>query len=52
MTVTADDSGRDPVAGELVVCGPHEVVIRRVDPLVGTIQVHFPRAGFELVPAK
>lgn len=52
VTVTADDSGRDPVAGELVACGRHEVAIRRVDPLVGTIQVHFPRAGFELVPAK
>jgi len=52
VTVTPDDSGRDPVAGELVACGPDEVVIHRVDPLVGTIQVHFPRAGFELVPAK
>jgi len=52
VTVTPDDSGRDPVPGELVARGPDEVVIRRVDPLVGTIQVHFPRAGFELVPAK
>jgi len=51
VTVTPDDSGRDPVAGELVACSAQEVVIRRTDPLVGDIQVHFPRAGFELVPA-
>jgi len=52
VTVTPDDSGRDPVAGELVACSTDEVVIRRADPLVGNIQVHFPRAGFELMPAK
>jgi len=51
VTVTPDDTGRDPVAGELVACGPQEVVIRRADPAVGNIHVHFPRAGFELVPA-
>jgi len=51
VTVTPDDSGRDPVAGELVACSPQEVVVRRADPAVGTVHVHFPRAGFDLVPA-
>ena len=51
VTVTPDDSGRDPVAGELVACGPQEVIVRRADPAVGTVHVHFPRAGFDLVSA-
>ncbi len=51
VTVTPDDTGRDSVAGELVACGPQEAVIRRADPAVGDVHVHFPRAGFELVPA-
>lgn len=52
VTVTPDDSGRDPVAGELVACCTEEVVIRRADALVGDIHVHFPRAGFDLLPAR
>ncbi len=52
VTVTPDDSGRDPVHGELVACGPQELIVRRSDPMVGNIHVHFPRAGFELVPAR
>ena len=51
VTVTPDDSGRDPVAGELVACCPREVIVRRADPAVGTVHVHFLRAGFDLVPA-
>ena len=46
MTVTPDDTGRDPVVGELVASGVHEIVIRRSDPAVGEVCVHFPRAGF------
>jgi glutathione S-transferase len=46
VTVTPDDAGRDPVAGELVTISPYEVVIRRSDPQVGEVDVHFPRAGF------
>jgi hypothetical protein len=29
----------------------YEVVIRRVDPQVGEVAVHFPRAGFVIKPA-
>ncbi len=52
VSVTADDYGRDPVVGELVACGPEEMVVRRVDPAAGTVHVHFPRAGFELARAE
>ena len=46
VTVTPDDTGRDPVIGELVASGVHEIVIRRRDAAIGEVCVHFPRAGF------
>ena len=46
VSVTPDDTGRDPVRGELVASGPQEIVIRREDPAVGQVHLHFPRAGF------
>jgi hypothetical protein len=46
-----DDTGRDPVAGELIASNPQEIVIRRSDPMVGEVAVHFPRAGFVVAPA-
>ncbi|MGH6872502.1 MAG: glutathione S-transferase family protein [Rhizomicrobium sp.] len=51
VTVAADDYGRDPVAGTIVFTTRHEIAIRRGDPLVGDVVVHFPRAGFTVVPA-
>jgi glutathione S-transferase len=52
VQVTPDDIGRDPVVGELVSLSTEEVVIRRVDPQVGEVAVHFPRAGFVIQPAQ
>ncbi len=46
VSVTPDDTGRDPVIGELVTSDVHEIVIRRGDPAIGEVCVHFPRAGF------
>ena len=46
VSVAPDDTGRDPVSGELVVLSIDEVAIRRHDPFVGDVTVHFPRAGF------
>ncbi|MGE0154682.1 MAG: glutathione S-transferase family protein [Reyranellaceae bacterium] len=46
VSVVPDDSGRDPVAGELVAASAQEIAIRRTDKLVGEVMVHFPRAGF------
>jgi glutathione S-transferase len=51
VTVTPDDTGRDPVVGELVASDAHEIVIRRIAPEVGELCVHFPRAGFVVAPA-
>jgi len=51
VRVTPDDTGRDPVIGELVTSGIHEIVIRRSDPAIGEVCVHFPRAGFVVAPA-
>ncbi len=46
VKVAADDYGRDQIAGELVFSNAHEIAIRRSDPAVGEVVVHFPRAGF------
>jgi glutathione S-transferase len=51
VQVMPDDTGKDPVAGELIASSADEIVIRRVDPLVGEVAVHFPRAGFIVQPA-
>lgn len=51
VTVSADDYGRDPIAGEIVFCNAHEIAIKRSAPEVGDVVVHFPRAGFLVLPA-
>ena len=51
VQVMPDDIGRDPVIGELLSLSTYEVVIRRTDPQVGEVAVHFPRAGFMIQPA-
>lgn len=48
VTVAANDYGRDPVAGELVALDERAIVIRRSDPAVGELHVHFPRVGFDV----
>ena len=50
VTVTPDDTGRDPVSGELVASAVDEIVIKRRDPVIGEVCVHFPRAGFVVAP--
>ena len=50
-SVMADDYGRDPVVGEIVFSNAHEIAIRRSAPEVGEVVVHFPRAGFMVIPA-
>jgi glutathione S-transferase len=51
VAVMADDYGRDPIAGEIVRASAQEIAIRRSDPAVGDVVVHFPRAGFLVVRA-
>ena len=48
LVVRSTDYGSDPVAGTLVGLSADEVVLRRSDPRAGTVQVHFPRFGFQL----
>jgi len=50
ISVTPDDYGFDPVSGELVTADAHEIAVRRSDPEVGDIVVHFPRIGFRVAP--
>jgi glutathione S-transferase len=51
ISVAPDDTGRDPVIGTLVMSSAEEIVLRRSDLAVGEIMVHFPRAGFVVLPA-
>jgi len=50
VTILPDDYAFDPIAGEIVALSTHEVAIRREDPQVGEIVVHFPRIGYRIVP--
>ena len=46
VSVGADDYGRDRVAGEIVSTSAQHIAIRRSDPRIGEVVLHFPRAGF------
>src|SRR6185437_6876764 len=48
VAVTPDDYGRDSVVGELVTLSLHEVALRRSEPRIGTVVVHFPRIGYRV----
>jgi hypothetical protein len=48
VVVEPDDTQRGGSVGELVVLQPNEVAIRRTDPQVGTVVVHFPRLGYRV----
>ena len=51
VPVTPDDYALDPVAGELVALDAAEVAIRRRDPALGDLVVHFPRVGYRVAGA-
>ena len=51
VTVTPEDNARVPVEGTLVAADAQEVVVARETDL-GTLNLHFPRAGFEVLPAQ
>ncbi|MBT3532804.1 MAG: glutathione S-transferase family protein [Rhodospirillaceae bacterium] len=48
--IRADDYGRDAVEGELIFLDSNEIVLRRDDPQLGEVAVHFPRLGYDLRP--
>jgi len=51
VTVRADDYGRDPIEGRLVVANAERIVIARESAELGETQVHFPRVGYLLAAA-
>lgn len=51
VTVTPDDNARVPVSGTLVAADAQEAVVAIDSPAAGRLHVHFPRAGFEVLPA-
>tara|TARA_R110002049_G_scaffold77550_7_gene198305 strand:- start:874 stop:1659 length:786 start_codon:yes stop_codon:yes gene_type:complete len=49
VTVSPDlDGGEQPVEGEVVVANSDTIVLCRQEPDVGSIGVHFPRAGYRV----
>ena len=48
VEVRADDTGRDAVQGQLLAADAQEIVIRSEHPDVGDVNIHFPRAGFDV----
>jgi glutathione S-transferase len=51
VVVVPDDYGKIKVSGEIVALSSQHIAIRRHDPRAGEIVVHFPRAGFLVLPA-
>ena len=52
VQVIPDDYGKIPVEGTIVSLSAQHIAIRRKDELAGEIVVHFPRAGFLVVPSR
>ena len=46
ISITPDDTGKVPVSGELVGLAADRISLKRSDPKVGEVVVHFPRAGY------
>ncbi len=51
VIVVPDDYGKVEVLGEIVSLSAQHIAIRRADERVGEVVVHFPRAGFLVIPA-
>jgi len=51
VDVAPDDYGKMKVRGEIVALSSQQIAIRRHDPRAGEVIVHFPRAGFLVLPA-
>ena len=51
VIVTPDDNARVPVNGTLVAASDRELVIHRKDAQAGSLHIHFPRLGFDVVAA-
>jgi len=52
VTVAAESFGTETTEGELLAATRMHYTLRRTDPRVGTVHVHFPRVGFVLRKAE
>jgi glutathione S-transferase len=50
VAVMPDDYGKITVTGRIVALSAQHIAIRRNDPVAGDVVVHFPRAGFLVIP--
>jgi glutathione S-transferase len=50
VEVVPDDYGKIKVSGEIVALSSQHIALRRHDPRAGEVVVHFPRAGFLVLP--
>jgi glutathione S-transferase len=48
VAIVADDYGREATLGTVARVTDEEITIRRTDPTLGDIAVHFPRAGYRI----
>lgn len=51
VTVATEEHGPDPVTGAVMVCNRERLTLRRDDPDLGALHIHFPRLGYEIKPA-
>jgi glutathione S-transferase len=51
VVISADDYGRDPLAGTLLALDARRIVIGREDPRVGRVNLHLPRTGYLIAAA-
>ena len=51
VRIVPDDYGRDEIAGELVASTRDEIVVARESAEAGCVHLHFPRIGFQILPA-
>ena len=49
VTLLPDDYALDPIEGTIVALSSQEIAIRREDPQVGEVVVHFPRIGYRII---
>ncbi|CAF2848065.1 unnamed protein product [Rotaria sp. Silwood2] len=52
LQVLPNDMGREPVQGTFIAADDYEIVLRRSNESIGNINVHFPRAGFDITEIK
>ncbi len=50
LSVTPDDTGRDPVRGTLLATSRDTITVGRTDPVIGRVNLHVPRVGFDVTP--